>query len=192
MAVASGAMYNARAVVPSFMSSNTYYGYVPTFRKENQLNPVLEHEEVSGTPVHNRCTYDTAMEIDEDGCDYSMASRYLNNDSVVVEASAHSRLKASDQQQQQCQQQAAHDYADTLRRRNRKRSNGDHCPASDPKKFREGGGNDHTHHGRRNTQDYGLAEVSNKSKLLHINAVTDENMEEVIVKNKGCCLAAGR
>lgn len=137
MAVASGAMYNARAVVPSFMSSNTYYGYVPTFRKENQLNPVLEHEEVSGTPVHNRCTYDTAMEIDEDGCDYSMASRYLNNDSVVLEASAHSRLKASDQQQQ-CQQQAAHDYADTLRRRNRKRSNSNHCPASDPKKFREG------------------------------------------------------
>lgn len=138
MAVASGAMYNARAVVPSFMSSNTYYGYVPTFRKENQLNPVLEHEEVSGRPVHNRCTYDTAMEIDEDGCDYSMTSRYLNNGSVVVEASAHSRLKASDQQQQQCQQQTAHGYADTLQRRNRKRSNGDHCPASDPKKFRQG------------------------------------------------------
>ncbi|XP_076276308.1 uncharacterized protein LOC143207105 [Lasioglossum baleicum] len=191
MAVASSAMYNTRAVVPSFMSSNTYYGYVPNFKKENQLNPVLEHEEVSETPVHSPCTYDTAMEIDEDGYDYSMASRYLNNDSVILEASAQNRLKASDQQQQR-QEQAAHSYTDTLRRRNRKRSNGDRYPVDDPKKFREGGGNHHAHHGTRNSKDYGLAKVSYESELLHITTTDNKTIEQhVAVRNKGCCLTAG-
>ncbi|XP_076375851.1 uncharacterized protein LOC143259011 isoform X1 [Megalopta genalis] len=190
MAVTSGAMYNTRAVVPSFMSSNSYYGYVPTFKKENQLNPVLEHEEVSGTPVHSHRTFDTAMEIDEDGYDYSVASCYLNNDSVILEASAQCRLKASDQQQQR-EGQAAHNYADTLRRRNRKRSNSDHYPADDPKKFREGSGNHHIHRGTRNTKDCGLAKVSYESELLRVTTSVDKRMEQVAVRNKSCCLAAG-
>lgn len=137
MAVTSGAMYNARTVVPSFIPSNAYYGYVPPFRKENQLNVVLEHAEVAETSVFDRCSYNAAMETDDDGGDYSMASRYLNNASVILAASAQNRLKVNDQQQH-CRQQAAHTDADTLRRRNRKRCNSDLRPTVELKKFREG------------------------------------------------------
>ncbi|KZC07667.1 PREDICTED: uncharacterized protein LOC107185867 [Dufourea novaeangliae] len=190
MAVASGAMYNTRTVVPSFMSSNIYYGYVPTYKKECQLNPVLEHEEVSKMPVYNSCTYGTAMETDDDGCDYSMASCYLNNDSVILEASAQNRLRVNDQQRQ-CQQQASHDDADTLRRRNRKRSNGDHSPVCELKKFREGSGNNHVHQGTRSTKDYGLAKVSYEPELLLVNTTNDKDLEQASITNKSCCLAAG-
>ncbi|XP_053999809.1 uncharacterized protein LOC128887669 [Hylaeus anthracinus] len=136
MAVTSGAMYNPRNVVPSFMSSNTYYGYVPPYRKENQLNGALEHAEVTETSMFDRCSYDTAMETDDDGCDYSVASRYLNNASVILAAPTQSRLKTNDQQQHR-EQQTAHGDADTLQRRNRKRCNGDLSPTAELKKFRE-------------------------------------------------------
>lgn len=82
------------------------------------------------------CSYDTAMETDDDGCVYSVASSYLNNNSMILEASAQNWLEAN--KQQQCQQQGVHNDADTLRRRNRKRCNSDLSPSSELKKFREG------------------------------------------------------
>lgn len=136
MAVASGAMYNARTAVQPFMSSNTYYGYVPPYRNESQLNAVIEHTNISESPVFDPCSYDTAMETDDDGCVYSVASSYLNNNSMILEASAQNWLEAN--KQQQCQQQGVHNDADTLRRRNRKRCNSDLSPSSELKKFREG------------------------------------------------------
>ncbi|XP_076676141.1 uncharacterized protein LOC143373111 isoform X2 [Andrena cerasifolii] len=138
MAVASDAMYNQRTVVQSFMSSNTYYGYVPPYRNESQFNAVLEHADINESSVFDRCSFETAMETgDDDGCDYSVASSYLNNNSVILEASARNLLKAN-HGHQQCQQQPAHNNADTLRRRNRKRCNGDLSPTSELKKFRQG------------------------------------------------------
>ncbi|XP_076236206.1 uncharacterized protein LOC143180394 [Calliopsis andreniformis] len=189
MAVASGALYNARTAVQSFMSSNTYYGYVPPYRNESQFSTVLEHANVE-SPVFDPCSYDTAMETDDDGCDYSIASSYLNNNSVILEASGQNRL-GTNEKQQQCPQLAVHSEADTLRRRNRKRCNGDLSPTSDQKKFREGGGNKHAHHDRGNAEDHGLATVSYESDLLHIKMFKDTTLKETSIVNGGCFWAAG-
>ncbi|XP_076619592.1 uncharacterized protein LOC143340989 isoform X2 [Colletes latitarsis] len=107
-----------------------------------------------------------------------------------IAASAQSRLKTNDQQQHR-QQQAAHGDADTLRRRNRKRCNDDLSPTTELKKFREGGGNHHTHYGTGNTKNNGLAKVSYESELLHLNTNGDESWEQSTIINKGCCWAAG-
>lgn len=75
------------------------------------------------------------MEIDEDGSDYSMASGYLNNDSVILEATVQNRLRTNDELP--LEQRVAYD-ADVLQRKNRKRCNSDLNPTSQLKKFRRG------------------------------------------------------
>ncbi|XP_034171732.2 uncharacterized protein LOC117600418 [Osmia lignaria lignaria] len=189
MAVASNAMYNAKTVVPSFLSSNMYYGYVPLYRKENQLNVTFENTDITKSPVLDRCSYDTAMETDDDGYDYSMASRYVNNDSVIPEASAQNRLKDNEKQQQR-QQQTNHGV-DMLRRRNRKRCNSDLNPTSELKKFRAGSGNNnHIHCGTRSIKDYGSTMMFDDSRALHVNTINNNNLEQSMIVNN-CCWAAG-
>ncbi|CAK9825984.1 hypothetical protein ANTRET_LOCUS3904 [Anthophora retusa] len=188
MAVTSDAMYNTGTIVPSFMSTNLYYGYVPHCKKENQRNPVYEHAEISKPLVFNCCSYDTAMETDDDGFSYSTISNRLNNDSVKPEASVQKRLKTHEKLQQ-CQQQTAYD-ADTLRHRNRKRCNSDLSPASQLKRFREGGGKDHVHYGTGSTKDYGSATVTYESEALCVKA-TNDNLQESMITNESCCWTAG-
>ncbi|KOC64950.1 hypothetical protein WH47_04539 [Habropoda laboriosa] len=188
MAVTSDAMYNAGTIVPSFMSTNIYYGYVPHCKRENQRNAACEHAEISKPLLFDCCSYDTAMETDDDGCGYSTVSGRLNNDYVMLEASVQKRLKTNDKLQQ-CQQQTAYN-ADTLRHRNRKRCNSDLSPTSQLKKFREGSGKDHVHYGTGSTKDYGLATVSCESEALHVNTANNI-LQESMITNESCCWTAG-
>ncbi|XP_076676142.1 uncharacterized protein LOC143373111 isoform X3 [Andrena cerasifolii] len=105
------------------------------------------------------------------------------------EASARNLLKAN-HGHQQCQQQPAHNNADTLRRRNRKRCNGDLSPTSELKKFRQGGGVSYAHCGATSTKDHGLAAMFEESELLRVNA-DDTSLREAWIINGGCCWAAG-
>ncbi|KAK1131240.1 hypothetical protein K0M31_017529 [Melipona bicolor] len=133
MAVTSNTTYNAATIAPSFTSSNVYYSRVPRCKKENQHKVMLEHIEIAKPSMFNCCSYDTMMETDEDECDYSMTSDYLNNDSVIVEAAVQNRLKAHEKLQ--VEQRAVHD-ADVPQRRNRKRHNSDLNSTCQLKKFR--------------------------------------------------------
>lgn len=133
MAITSDAMYQSRIIAPSFVSSNMYYGCVQHCKKETQHNVMLEHIGISKPSLIDCCSYDTLMEIDEDGCDYSMTSDYLNNDSIILKATVQNRLKASDKLQSQ--QQTTYD-ADMFQRRSRKRHNSDFNPTSQLKKLR--------------------------------------------------------
>lgn len=137
MAVANDAMYNARTVAPSLMSSNVYYGCVPHCKKENQHNDNImsEHIGITNPSSFHYYSYDTIMETDEDGSDYSMASGYLNNDSVILEATVQNRLRTNDELS--LEQRVAYD-ADVLQRKNRKRRNSNPSPTSQLKKFQRG------------------------------------------------------
>ncbi|XP_033355929.1 uncharacterized protein LOC117236783 [Bombus vosnesenskii] len=187
MAVTSDAMYNARTVAPSFMSSNVYYGCVPHCKKENQHNVMSEHIGITKPSSFHYYSYDTVMEIDEDGSDYSMASGYLNNDSVILEATVQNRLRTNDELP--LEQRVAYD-ADVLQRKNRKRCNSDLNPTSQLKKFRRGGGKDNVHGGTGSTKDYGSSTGPYESDVLHINTV-DNNIEESMITKENCCWTAG-
>lgn len=135
MAVTSDAMYQSRIIAPSFVSSNMYYGCVQHCKKETQHNVMLEHIGISKPSLIDCCSYDTLMETDEDGCDYSMTTDYLNNDSIILKATVQNRLKTSEKLQSQ--QQTTYD-ADMLQRRSRKRHNSDFNSTSQLKKLRRG------------------------------------------------------
>ncbi|CAD1479808.1 unnamed protein product [Heterotrigona itama] len=184
MAVTSNAMYNAGTVAPSFMSSNVYYSCVPHCKKENQHKVIFEHIEIVKPPTFNYCSCDTMMETDEDGCDYSMASDYLNNDSAIVEAAVQNRLKAHGKLQ--VVQRAVHDV-DVPQRRNRKRHSSDLNSTCQLKKFRRGGGKDYVLGDTGSTKDCGSTTMSYESETLNIN----NNMEESMITNENCCWIAG-
>lgn len=139
MAVASDAIYNGRSPVVSYVSSNAYYGYVPPCKTENELGDVLERGNgfAESTMLVPRCIYDTAMETDDDGYEYSTATRRLNNHCVIPEAALRNRFEINCRRQEQQQQHQASYDSDTLRRRNRKRCSSDLDTARELKKFRE-------------------------------------------------------
>ncbi|XP_076761128.1 uncharacterized protein LOC143429391 isoform X2 [Xylocopa sonorina] len=115
---------------------NMFFNNTSYYRKENQVCAMYGYYEnkimkpITTSIFNYPC--DAAMEIDVDGCDYSIASRYLNNDSVILEQPVENQSKAGEKQGQQ---QAVCD-ADTLRRKNRKRCNSDLSPTTQQKKFR--------------------------------------------------------
>ncbi|CAL7936809.1 unnamed protein product [Xylocopa violacea] len=151
-----------------------FFSNAPYFRKENQVCVMYGCYEKKimkpiTTPIFNY-SCDTAMEIDVDGCDYSIASRYLNNDSVILEQPVQNQLKAGDKR---LQQQAVYD-ADTLRRKNRKRCNSDLSPTTQQKKSRRGGGKDHVHYDVGSTKDCGSTTVFYRSEALNINTMNDD------------------
>ncbi|KAF3421115.1 hypothetical protein E2986_03872 [Frieseomelitta varia] len=183
MAVTSNAMYNAETVAPSFMSSNVYYSRVSRCKNVNQHKVMLEHIETAKPPMFNYCSYDTMMETDEDGCDYSMASDYLNNDSVIVKAVVQNRLKAHEKPQ--VEQRAVHD-ADVPQRRTRKRHNSDLSSTCQLKKFRRGGGKDCVLGDTWSTKDC-ASTMCYESEALNI----DKNIEESMITDENCCWTAG-
>ncbi|XP_006622379.1 uncharacterized protein LOC102672083 [Apis dorsata] len=179
MAVTNDAMYQSRIIAPSFVSSNMYYGCVQHCKKETQHNVMLEHIGISKPSLIDCCSYDTLMEIDEDGCDYSMTSDYLNNDSIILKATVQNRLKSD---KLQSQQQTTYD-ADMLQHRSRKRHNSDFNPTSQLKKLRRGGGKDHVHEDTTSAKDYGSTITSCESEAFQVNII-DNNVQQSMIKNK--------
>ncbi|OAD53654.1 hypothetical protein WN48_09667 [Eufriesea mexicana] len=179
MSITSDTMYNARTVAPSFISSNMHYDCIPRYKKNHQ-NVMFEHIEITKPSLFNCYSYDTLMETDEDECDYSIASGYLNNDSIILEASVQNRLKANNKLQLQ---QPATYGADVLQCRNRKRRNSDLNPTNQLKKD---GGKDYVQDGMGSTKDYGSTTVLYKPEALHVNTI-DNNMEQSMVMDKNCC-----
>ncbi|XP_076761127.1 uncharacterized protein LOC143429391 isoform X1 [Xylocopa sonorina] len=169
---------------------NMFFNNTSYYRKENQVCAMYGYYEnkimkpITTSIFNYPC--DAAMEIDVDGCDYSIASRYLNNDSVILEQPVENQSKAGEKQGQQ---QAVCD-ADTLRRKNRKRCNSDLSPTTQQKKFRRGGGKDHVHYNVGSTKNCGSATASYQSEPLNVNTV-DDDLGRSIITDKSCCWAAG-
>lgn len=136
MAVTSDAMYSTGTAGSSFIPSNVYCGCVLHRRNGNQLNTAFEHVEIPKPPVFGYCSYDTAMETDDGGLDYSTTPVCSINESVILEASLQNRLQGNNRLLRS-EEQAAEER-DTFLRTNRKRCNSGIIPTSWPKKFRKG------------------------------------------------------